>query len=134
MKKILLTLIFSLSFPAYAEWDLIYKDATIKSEYFLNLNNYKRNQGKVRAWTLENFLESEKINALDLDLEYRSVKSYVEFDCEVPRLRILAHSLYEENMGKGKAIYSNGNSLKWMKISKNTVFSGYAEVICTESN
>ena len=130
MKTTLFTFLLIFSLQSYADWSLIYKDPTIKSEYFLNLNNYKRNQDKVKAWTLENFLELEKINAL----EYRSVKSYVEFDCEASQLRILAHSLYEENMGKGKTVYSKGSPLEWMKINKNTVFSGYSQVLCAESN
>ena len=130
MKKILLPLIFSLSFPAHAEWDLIYKDATIKSEYFMNLNNYKRNKNKVRAWTLESFLELQKAETL----EYRSVKSFVEFNCEESSLRILAYSLYEKNMGKGKTIFSKGSPLDWIKIKNNTIFSSYSEIICAESS
>ena len=130
MKIILFTLLLIFSVQSYADWSLIYKDPTIKSEYFVNLNNYKRNKDKVRAWTLENFPKVEQI----LAFKYRSVKSYVEFDCKVPQLRILAHSLYEGNMGKGKTVYSNGSPLKWKKISQNTVFSGYAQVLCAESN
>ena len=130
MKKILFTLIFSLSFPVYAEWDLIYKDATIKSEYFMNLVNYKKNGDMVRAWTLENFLELQKTEGL----EYYSVKSFVEFNCKVTGLRILAYSLYEKNMGKGKAIFSKGSPLGWLPIGKNTVFSSYSQIICAESN
>ena len=130
MKKILFTLLLIFSMQAYANWSLIYKDPTIKSEYFVDLNNYKRNKNKVRAWTLENFSNIEKI----LAFEYRSVRSYVEIDCKVPRLRILAHSLYEENMGKGKTVYSDGSPLKWKKISENTVFSAYSQVLCTASN
>ena len=90
MKKIFFTLLFIFSIPSYADWDLIYKDETINSEYFMDLSNYKRNKNKVRAWTLENFLQLQKTGAL----EYRSVKSFVEFNCEEPRLRILAYSLY----------------------------------------
>jgi len=130
MKKIILIVLFSLSFPVYADWDLIYKDATIKSEYFMNLGNYKRNKDMVRAWTLENFLELQKTEIW----EYHSVKSFVEFNCKEPGLRILAYSLYEKNMGKGKAIFSKGSPLGWMKIEKNTVFSSYSQIICAESN
>jgi len=130
MKKIIITLLFYFSSPSHADWDLIYKDATTKSEYLLNLNNYKRNKGKVRTWILENFIEPQKVETF----EYRSVKSFVEFNCEAPELRILAYSLYEKNMGKGKTIFSKGSPLKPMNINKNTVFSAYSQVVCAESN
>tara|TARA_B110000971_G_C19671827_1_gene347017 strand:- start:127 stop:534 length:408 start_codon:yes stop_codon:yes gene_type:complete len=130
MKKILFTLLFVFSIPSFADWDLIYKDQTIKSEYFLDLSSFKRNKGKVRAWTLENFLQLQKTGAL----EYRSVKSFVEFNCEEPRLRILAYSLYGKNMGNGKAVFSKGSPLEWIKIKSNTMFSSYSEVICAESS
>jgi len=129
MKKILFTLLFVFPIPSYADWDLIYKDETIKSEYFMNLNNYQRNKNKVRAWTLENFLESQKIEPL----EYLSVKSYVEFNCKEPSLRILAYSLYEKNMGLGKTVFSKGSPMQWMKINSNTMFSSYFDIICSES-
>ena len=129
MKKIIVTLLFVFSAPSYADWNLIYKDETIKSEYFLNLSNFKRNKGRVRAWTLENFLESQKIEPL----EYLSVKSYVEFNCKEPSLRILAYSLYEKNMGLGKTVFSKGSPMQWMKINSNTMFSSYFDIICSES-
>jgi len=130
MKKIIVTLLFVFSAPSYADWNLIYKDETIKSEYFLNLSNFKRNKGRVRAWTLENFLELQKTKSL----EYHSVKSFVEFNCREASLRILAYSLYGKNMGKGKTIFSKGSPLEWIKINKNTMFSSYSQVICAESN
>ncbi|MDC0423363.1 hypothetical protein OAL85_03690 [Methylophilaceae bacterium] len=130
MKTILFSLLLIFSTPLYADWNLIYKNEIIKSEYFLNLNNFKRNKDKVRAWTLENFLEPQKVENLD----YLSVKSFVEFNCKESSLRILAYSLYSNNMGKGKAIFSKGSPLKWMKISKNTIFSSYSQIICAESN
>ena len=78
MKTILFSLLLIFSTPLYADWNLIYKNEIIKSEYFLNLNNFKRNKDKVRAWTLENFLEPQKVENLD----YLSVKSFVEFNCK----------------------------------------------------
>jgi len=129
MKKILFTFLFVFPIPSFADWDLIYKDETIKSEYFMNLTSYKRNKNAVRAWTLENFLGLQKIETL----EYRSVKSFVEFNCMEPSLRILAYSLYEKNMGKGKTIFSKGSPMEWMQIKSNTMFSSYFEIICAES-
>ncbi len=129
MKKILLLLLFVFSNLSYAEWDLIYKDAKIKSEYFLNLENPIIIKQKVRVWTLENFLDLQKTNAL----EYHSVKSFVEFDCDASKLRIMAYSLYGEKMANGKAIYSKGDSLEWMQINDDTVFSLYSKIACSES-
>ena len=117
---------------SFAEWTLIHNSSATGSNYYANLNDIKPNKKflKLRLWTIEDFSIVQEV----ADYKYLSVKSFSEFDCKNSRIRIMGYSLYEENMGKGKAIYSNGNSLKWMKISKNTVFSGYAEVICTESN
>mgnify|MGYP006131189751 FL=1 len=129
MKKIFFTLLFIFSIPSYADWDLIYKDETINSEYFMDLSNYKRNKNKVRAWTLENFLELQ----IAEPIKYKSVKSFVEFNCADPSLRILAYSLYEKNMGLGKTVFSKGRPMQWIKVNSNTMFSSYFEIICAES-
>jgi hypothetical protein len=129
MKKIIFVLLVALSSPSHADWDLIYKDTQKKTEYFLNLADTVSQKEKIRAWTLESFSQPEKAGSL----EYLSVKSFVEFDCQASKLRILAYSLYGSNMGKGKTIFSKGSPMEWAVINDNTVYSAYSQIVCAES-
>ncbi len=116
---------------ALAEWTLIFKSSDSKSKYFADLSNIKVNEkySKLRLWTIEDFVDTqEAANYL-----YLSVKSYAEFDCKNLQIRIMAYSVYEENMAKGERIFSKGTPWEWEKINKNTIYDLYQRKACKTS-
>mgnify|MGYP000950494226 FL=1 len=83
----------------------------------------------MRLWTIEDFVDTqEAANYL-----YLSVKSYAEFDCKNLQIRIMAYSVYEENMAKGERIFSKGTPWEWEKINKNTIYDLYQRKACKTS-
>lgn len=116
---------------ALAEWTLIFESSDSKSKYFADLSNIKVNEkySKLRLWTIEDFVDTqEAANYL-----YLSVKSYAEFDCKNLQIRIMAYSVYEENMAKGERIFSKGTPWEWEKINKNTIYDLYQRKACKTS-
>jgi hypothetical protein len=131
MKKHFIFFLLLMSNLALAEWTLIFKSSDSKSKYFADLSNIKVNEkySKLRLWTIEDFVDTqEAANYL-----YLSVKSYAEFDCKNLQIRIMAYSVYEENMAKGERIFSKGTPWEWEKINKNTIYDLYQRKACKTS-
>lgn len=126
MKIFLILLMTILPTKAFADWLLIYEDQ--KKEIFMDLENLRFYKDKVRLWLLEDYKEMQYIKKI----QYFSVKSFNEFDCGIKKKRILAYSLYEKKMAKGKVIFSKGRPFKWSKVEPSTINSVYMNLGCDE--
>tara|TARA_B100001996_G_C18641839_1_gene585934 strand:+ start:215 stop:640 length:426 start_codon:yes stop_codon:yes gene_type:complete len=138
MKKHFIFFLLLMSNLALAEWTLIFESSDSKSKYFADLSNIKVNEkhSKLRLWTIEDFIDTQE--AADHKnkkgrILYLSVKSYAEFDCKNLQIRIMAYSVYEENMAKGERIFSKGTPWEWEKINENTIYDLYQRKACKTS-
>ena len=132
MKNYLIILFVFIPNLSFAEWTLIYKSSDSNSKYYANILDIKVNQklSKLRLWTIEDFNLVQEVATY----KYLSVKSFTEFDCKHSKIRIMAYSLYKENMAKGEIIFSKGTPFKWQKINKNTMNEKYLDIACGESD
>ena len=131
MKYYLILLFVFIPKLSFAEWTLIYESSDPKSKYYANISEIKANKNlsKLRLWTIEDFSLLQEVASY----KYLSVKSFTEFDCKSSRLRIMAYSLYEDNMAKGQIIFSKGTPFEWQNINKNTMNEKYLDIACRES-
>ena len=131
MKHYLIILFLFFSNKSFAEWTLIYESPDSGSRYYANLLDIKtiKKFSKLRLWTVEDFNTLQKV----ANYQYLSVKSFAEFDCKMSQIRIMGYSLYQENMAKGKVIFSKGTPFNWEKINKNTMNDVYLKIACNET-
>ena len=131
MKYSLILLFVFVSNLSFAEWTLIYESSDARAKYYANILEIKVNKkfSKLRLWTIEDFNLLQEVSSY----KYLSVKSFTEFDCMNSRLRIMAYSLYEDNMAKGQIIFSKGTPFEWQNINKNTMNEKYLDIACSES-
>ena len=131
MKHYLIILFLFFSNKSFAEWTLIYESPDSGSRYYANLLDIKtiKKFSKLRLWTVEDFNTLQKV----ANYQYLSVKSFAEFDCKKSQIRIMGYSLYQENMAKGKVIFSKGTPFNWEKINKNTMNDVYLKIACNET-
>ena len=117
---------------SFAEWTLIYESPNSQSKYYANILEINTNKkfSKLRLWTIEDFNLLQEVASY----KYLSVKSFAEFDCKNSKIRIMGYSLYEENMAKGRVIFSKGTPFEWQKINKNTMNEKYLNIACKESD
>ena len=131
MKYYLILLFVFVSNLSFAEWTLIYESSDARAKYYANILEIKKNKkfSKLRLWTIEDFNLIQEVAIY----KYLSVKSFTEFDCKNSKLRIMGYSLYEDNMAKGKIIFSKGTPFEWQKINKDTMNEKYLDIACRES-
>jgi hypothetical protein len=131
--KIFLFFLFSFVYSiAYADWIKLNQNEAMDTAYFIDLkniiNNYHGSYEKVRIWTLtdySNIQVTKKIN-------YQSIKSLVEINCQSKKMRILAYSLYEKSMAKGRMVFSKGRPFDWESVKPSTVNGLFLNVSCSK--
>ena len=98
MKKLLL-LLFSLmlSFNSYGEWTLIHTD---DDETYIDLNTIKKHNEFIYWWSM-------------FEDEGMSVKTYLQGDCGITRLKNLTMISYNQPMGKGEADTRTFDNPEW---------------------
>ena len=100
MKKLLL-LLFSLmlSFNSYGEWTLIHTDDDFETVY-IDLNTIKKHNEFIYWWAM-------------FEDEGMSVKTYLQGDCGITRLKNLTMLSYNQPMGKGEADTRTFDNPEW---------------------
>jgi len=110
-----------------AGWIKLNQNQAMDTAYFIDLENIRGSTGKVRIWTLTDYTNiqvTKKIN-------YQSIKSFVEINCQSKKMRILAYSLYEQPMAKGKVVFSKGRPFEWEDVKPSTVNGLFLNVSCS---
>jgi len=113
---------------AHADWIKLNQNEAMDTEYFIDLKNIRESKEKVRIWTLTDYTNiqvTKKIN-------YQSIKSLVEINCQEKNMRILAYSLYEKSMAKGKVVFSKGRPFDWEAVKPSTVNGLFLNVGCSK--
>jgi hypothetical protein len=128
MKIILFSFLSFFCISANADWIKLNQNKAMDTAYFIDLANIRGNKDKVRMWTLtdySNIQVTKKIN-------YQSIKSFVEINCQSNNMRILAYSLYEQPMGKGKVVFSKGRPFEWEAVKPSTINGLFLNMGCSQ--
>jgi hypothetical protein len=96
--------------------------------YFIDLKNIRGNKDKVRIWTLTDYINTQVTKKVN----YQSIKSLVEINCQSKNMRILAYSLYEQRMAKGKVVFSKGRPFEWEAVKPSTVNGLFLNMGCSQ--
>ena len=128
MKILLFSLLSFFCILAHADWIKLNQNQAMDTAYFIDLKNIRGNKDKVRIWTLTDYTNiqvTKKIN-------YQSIKSLVEINCQSKNMRILAYSLYELRMAKGKVVFSKGRPFEWEAVKPSTVNGLFLNMGCSQ--
>ena len=127
MRILLFYLLSFFCISVNAAWIKLNQNQAMDTAYFIDLENIRRGTEKVRIWTLTDYTNiqvTKKIN-------YQSIKSFVEINCQSKKMRILAYSLYEQQMAKGKVVFSKGRPFEWEDVKPSTVNGLFLNVSCS---
>ena len=107
MKILLFSLLSFFCISAHADWIKLNQNKAMDTAYFIDLKNIRGNKDKVRIWTLTDYINTQVTKKVN----YQSIKSLVEINCQSKNMRILAYSLYEQRMAKGKVVFSKAKDI-----------------------
>ena len=127
MRILLFSLLSFFCISANAGWIKLNQNQAMDTAYFIDLENIRGGKEKVRIWTLTDYTNiqvTKKIN-------YQSIKSFVEINCQSKKMRILAYSFYEQPMAKGKVVFSKGRPFEWEDVKPSTVNGLFLNVSCS---
>mgnify|MGYP006100054051 FL=1 len=130
MKKIFLLLLLPIQLQASSEnWVLMHNDINQKKSFYVELGDFQLVEGKTRMWVMESYGVAEST----MNLDYRSIKSLIQVDCNKNTMRIMGYALYETSDATGQSIFSKSSALEWEDIKVNSVNSEYRDIACQEA-
>ena len=125
-------LLLCLTVPIHAaaqNWVLMHDDIQQKKRFYVQLADFRLIEGKTRMWVMETYGMAEKT----MNLQYQSIKSLIQFDCNNNAMRIMGYALYASEDATGKSLFSKSSALEWENIKANTVNSEYHGIACQEA-
>jgi hypothetical protein len=126
-RLILLTLLILLcNGPAYAEWVAVSGSDESGEIGYVDPATIRRKGDMVKMWELKDFKTVRTAGAT----AYLSIKTQAEFDCAEERMRMLAFSVFADNMGSGKVVWSNSDEGKWKPVEPGSVGEGLWKIAC----
>ena len=128
MKILLFFLLSFFCISANADWIKLNQNKAMDTAYFIDLKNIRGNKDKVRIWTLTDYSNTQVTKKVN----YQSIKSLVEINCQSKNMRILAYSLYEQRMAKGKVVFSKGRPFEWEAVKPSTVNGLFLNMGCSQ--
>ncbi len=128
MKILLFSLLSFFCILAHADWIKLNQNKAMDTAYFIDLKNIRGNKDKVRIWTLTDYINTQVTKKVN----YQSIKSLVEINCQSKNMRILAYSLYEQRMAKGKVVFSKGRPFEWETVKPSTVNGLFLNMSCSQ--
>ena len=128
MKILLFSLLSFFCISDHADWIKLNQNKAMDTAYFIDLKNIRGNKDKVRIWTLTDYINTQVTKKVN----YQSIKSLVEINCQSKNMRILAYSLYEQRMAKGKVVFSKGRPFEWEAVKPSTVNGLFLNMGCSQ--
>ncbi len=130
MKTYIYFLLFFFCSSASADWIKLNQNKAMDTAYFIDLENIRGEFEKLRIWTLTDYSNIQVVKKIN----YQSVKSLIEINCQSKKMRILAYSLYEKSMAKGNIVFSKGRPFEWEEVKPSTVNGLFLNVGCSKVN
>jgi stringent starvation protein B len=94
-KHCLLALVMLIASPAWAQWTPI--SETDGAKFFLDFENIRKDNNRVKVWVLTNFSKPLKIKGDEIV----SFRSRYEVDCKQEQIRVLAISAFSRANAAG---------------------------------
>ena len=129
MKTFIYFLFFFFCSSASAGWIKLNQNQAMDTAYFIDLENIRGGFEKLRIWTLTDYSNIQVVKKIN----YQSVKSLVEINCQSKKMRILAYSLHKSPNASGNAIFNKNVALEWSKIKPNSINEAYQAIACQEA-
>ncbi len=126
-KTILLLLLMLASQSAMAAWTEI--DDNSDFAVYVDFSTIRKFNNKARMWSMYDYKQAPASDGF----VYRSMKFQYEFDCQNNQARMLAFSMYSENMGEGDLLYSDSKVGKWDAVIPDSVYESRWKGICGNS-
>ena len=130
MKTYIYFLLFFFCSSASADWIKLNQNKAMDTAYFIDLENIRGEFEKLRIWTLTDYSNIQVVKKIN----YQSVKSLIEINCQSKKMRILAYSLYDKSMAKGNIVFSKGRPFEWEEVKPSTVNGLFLNVGCSKVN
>jgi len=102
---------------AMAEWVKISSSKDGQMTVYANPPSIRKNADIVKMWVLYDY-KSLKRSGFDW---YLSAKLREEYDCNNDQLRIVDFSWHDRNMGDGRVVYSDTNTLSWEPVAPDSL-------------
>ena len=110
---------------ASAEWTRI--GETDKLIQYVDRATIRRNGNFVKMWDLSDYKTVEK----SAGESYLSSKAQSEYNCKEEKVRLLALTLFDGKIGRGKVVYSNGNVKdEWEPIEPGSIAEILWKIAC----
>lgn len=114
----------TLSSPSYSEWTKVRRVAS--ETFYLDIHKIKKQNGYIYFWDLVNHSKPSLFGI-------QSIKTYVQGDCKLFRIKYLKHHYHNKPMGKGTPQYkSNDSDINWKYPPPNSTNGALLEKICTQ--
>ncbi len=115
------------SVPAYAGWVAVEKDSLMSGlqTVYTDPNIIQREGNLVTIWQLIDF---KWMQGGQLPTRFMSTKTTKQFDCAVPRLRLLAFSVFSYRMGAGIRNEGFVDKDNWLSIEPGSINQALWEV------
>jgi hypothetical protein len=125
-RVILLVLLAFVSSNALAEWVKVGASHDNSAVSYVNTDTVFRKKYGIIVWTILDFSQAQAADGQT----YLSIKSQQDFDCKDKQVKILYTALHAENMGNGKAIYSDSVPMAKKPVSHNSMLEDIWEYAC----
>ena len=129
MKRLLLGLMLLVTATAAsAEWTRIASGGNGELIEYVDRATIRRNGNLVKMWDLADHKTIQKGAAGE---SYLSSKSQQEYECKEEKVRTLAFTWFDEQMGNGKVVYSVGNARgEWSPIEPESMGEALWKIAC----
>ena len=110
---------------ASAEWTRV--GGTDEFTVYADIATIRRNGNVVKMWNLQDFKTAQK----NTHYSYLSKRMQTEYDCKEEKLRLLAFTWFDGQMGSGKVVYSaSETSMKWDPTQPGSVGETLWKIAC----
>ena len=124
-KRLLMGLILVMTATAaMAEWTRV--DSSDEFILYVDRATIIRNGHLVKMWGLSDFKRVQTVSGYS----YLSEKTELEIDCKEVRLRMVAFTWFDEQMGNGKVVNLSGGGGKWDPIHPDSIGETLWEIAC----
>ena len=127
-KAILLTILALISSSAMAEWVMIGENKILAITAYADPDTDKpqKNGHKVKMWKIYDYKTTQE----ESGYKFISAKFQNEYDCRKEQSRILVNTVYADNMGRGKVIFTEPTLGKWLPITSGSLDEALLKFAC----
>ena len=125
MKKLLLLLFpLLISFNSFGEENWVPTTATSDATFYVNSDSIKEDGGYVYWWQMRDYFNQDGNG-------YMSDQSYIQGDCGVNRVKLLAYNYYKQPMGIALDKTVTAGNIVWIYPPLDTAASTILSRVCS---